>query len=196
MSAPPLSRNGQAQPLKRGSGVFDIIFCGGHRERGGVTLTPTQWRQLSTRVPITVVQHGERHVVGEGMPLVDRENNLRIRGMWSSTPLGEYERTLVAQEVLRYAELEYTDTIDDAGQLMRQVLGGVLILPTDPPPAPGADTGAAEPTAETAGLAARIYTASPAQRAALADQIFACVVALGGTPEATPATEVSTQVGS
>ena len=116
MSAPPLSRKGQAQPLKRGSGVFDIIICGGHRERGGVTLTPSQWRQPSTRVPITVVQHSERHVVGEGMPLVDRENNLRIRGMWSSTPLGEYVRTLVAQEVLRYAELEYTDTIDDAGR--------------------------------------------------------------------------------
>src|SRR5208337_577765 len=125
VSAPPLSRKGQVQPLKRGSGVFDIIICGGHRERGGVTLTPSQWRQPSTRVPITVVQHSERHVVGEGMPLVDRENNLRIRGMWSSTPLGEYVRTLVAQEVLRYAELEYTDTIDDAGQLVRQVLGGV-----------------------------------------------------------------------
>jgi len=54
------------QPLKRGSGVFDIIICGGHRERGGVTLTPSQWRQPSTRVPITVVQHSERHVVGEG----------------------------------------------------------------------------------------------------------------------------------
>ena len=69
-------------------------------------------------------------------------------------------------------------------------------MPTDPPPAPGADTGAAEPAAELLGLAARIYTASPAQRAALADQVIACAVALGGTPEATPATEVSTQVGS
>lgn len=47
--------------------------------------------------------------------------------------------------------------------------------------------------AELLGLAARIYTAPSTERAALADQVIACAVALGGAPEATAATEVSTQ---
>ncbi len=160
----------------RGEAAFDIVISGGHRERGGVVLTPSQWRQPFTRVPITVIQHGTRHAIGEGVPFVDRKNNLRIRGMWASTPLGEYVRTLVAQRVLRDAKLEYADTIDDAGQLVREVLGGVFRLPAGPPPV-GCG---AEPAAELLGLAARIYTATPAQRAALADQVIACAVALGG----------------
>lgn len=139
-----------------------------------------QLPQCLSHSPITVVQHGVRHVVGEGMPSVDRKGNLRISGMSSSTPQGEYVRTLVGQCVLRYAELEYTDTIDDAGNLVRQVPGGVFILPTDPPPAPGDDTGGAEPASELLGLAARIYTATPAQRAVLAGQLIACAVALRG----------------
>lgn len=90
--------------------------------------------------------------------------------MWSSTPLGEYVRALVAQGKLRSALLQYTDTIDDAGNIVREVLGGVFALPTDPPPAPGGlDAGGAEPAAELLGLAARIYTAEPHERAALAD---------------------------
>jgi hypothetical protein len=62
-------------------------------------------------------------------------------------------------------------------------------------PAPVGDAGGASPAAELLGLAARIYTASPAQRAALADQVIACAVALGGTPEATPGADVFTHAG-
>jgi hypothetical protein len=155
-----------------------------------VILSPSTWRQPFTRVPITVERAGVSHVVVEGMPFVDRKNNLRIRGVWASTPLGECVRILVAQRVLRFAYLDYTDTIDDAGQLVREVLGGVFTLPTDPPPAPGVDAGGAEPAAELLGLAARIYAATPAQGAALADQVIACAVALGGQAEATLSTGV------
>ncbi|BDB42832.1 MULTISPECIES: hypothetical protein [Mycobacterium] len=181
MTAPAsATRRGVCRQL-RGEAAFDIIIAGGHREPGGVILGPSQWRQpFPERVPITVVRHGESQVVGEGTPLLDRKNNLRIRGMWSTTPLGEYVRTLVAQRVLREAKLEYTDTIDDAGQLVREVLGGVFTLPTGPPTVGGG----AEPAAELLGLAARIYTATPAQRAVLADQVIACALALGGTAPA------------
>ncbi len=46
--------------------------------------------------------------------------------------------------------------------------------------APGGE--AADPAAELLGLAARIYTAMPAARAGLADQVIACAIALGGQP--------------
>jgi hypothetical protein len=136
-------------------------------------------------VPITVVRgDGARQVVGESMPFVDRKNNLRIQGMWASTPLGEYVRTLVAQRVLRDARLDYTDTIDDDGVLVREVLGGVFTLPADPPPgAPTADQAGlpTDPAAELLGLAARIYTARADDVAGLADQAIALLVELSGT---------------
>jgi hypothetical protein len=198
MSAPAPARStrrGQCQPV-RGAAAFDIIISGGHRERGGVVLTPSQWRQpFAERVSVTVERDGTSHVVGTGRPLVDRKGNLRIRGMWASSPLGEYVRTLVAQQVLRYAYLDYADTIDDGGQLVREVLDGVFILPADPPPALAGDTGGADPAAELLGLAARIYTATAAERAGLAERVIACAVMLRGAPEATPSSEVSTQVG-
>ena len=51
-------------------------------------------------------------------------------------------------------DLDYSETIDDASNLVREVLGGVFTQPADPP---------------------------PADRAALADQLTACVLELGDT---------------
>lgn len=122
--------------------------------------------------------------------MVDRKGNLRVRGVWASTPLGEYVRTLVAQRVLRVAYLDYVDTIDDAGALVREVRGGVFTLPADPPPSRDAGTEleqlvGPDPAAELLGLAARIYTATPGQRAALAGQARRLLADLSGTaPEA------------
>jgi hypothetical protein len=73
-----------------------------------------------------------------------------------------------------------TPTLSTTGNIVREVIGGVFTLPTAPP------------AAELRGLAARFHSAMPAQRSALADQVIACAVALGGTPEAIPSAELST----
>jgi hypothetical protein len=112
-----------------------------------------------------------------------------VRGRWSSTPLGEFVKTLAAQHVLRCADLELEASIDNAGARVYCVLSVVFTLPSDPPPAmpSGADTDAAlaaDAAAELLGLAARIYAANHADVAALADRVISSAVALGGTASA------------
>ncbi len=178
----PSTRRGRCQ-IVPGTGAFDIIISGQHRENAAVTLAPSQWQQpFAERVPVSVQRDGGLQLVGEGEPMVDRKGNLRIRGVWSATPLGEFVRTLVAQGKLRNALLQYSDNIDDAGNLVREVLGGVFILPAVPPRP--ADSGTHnEPASDLLGLAARIYSSTtPSEQAALADQVIICAIALGGHP--------------
>jgi hypothetical protein len=65
-------------------------------------------------------------------------------------------------------------------QRIRQPESGTPMLTARAGLAPGVE--AADPVAELLGLAARIYTAMPAERAGLADQVIACAIALGGQP--------------
>jgi hypothetical protein len=107
---------------------------------------------LHGRRDVAVDVHGRR----EGGVFIDRKGNPRVRGLWATTPMSEYIKTLVTQRVLRDAHVELEASIDDDGARVYHVLGAVFTLPADPPPAPGEDTGAAEPAAELLGLAARI----------------------------------------
>jgi hypothetical protein len=184
VSAPaPLLRRAPAQPVK-GSPAFDVILSG-QRERTGLVVGPGQW-VFPDRIPVTIYRGGAVQEVGAGRPFIDNKGNPRVRGMWSSTPLGEYVKTLVAQRVLRHADLELEASIDDAGARVYRVVSAVFTLPSDPPPSVPSATGAdasllADTAAELLGLAARIYAANQADVAALADRIIACAVALGGT---------------
>jgi len=138
-------------------------------------LIPSAWGQPFTRVPITVERDGANHVVGEGMPFVDRKLNLRIRDMSASTPLGEYVRTLVTQRVLCCSGRSGLQRHHRRRQQPGARGARRCVHPARRPAA------GAEPAVELLGLAARIYAAAPADRAALADQLTACVLELGGT---------------
>jgi hypothetical protein len=138
VSASALTRMGRAQPVKDGTGqtgLFDVVLSGGQRDRYGVPNSAGgQWKQpFRPQVDITVQRAGVCHVVGRGAPLVDRKGNLRVRGVWASTPLGEHVRTLVAQRVLLYAEVDFIATIDDQGWTVYDVCGASFMLPADPP---------------------------------------------------------------
>jgi hypothetical protein len=168
----------------KGSNAFDVILSG-QRERSGVMIGPGQWA-IPDRVPVIVHRGGANHDVGAGRVFIDRKGNPRVRGMWSSTPLGEYVKALAMQGALHYADLELEASIDNAGERVYDVLSVVFTLPSDPPPsAPSGAGGEATLVADTAavllGLAARIYAADPrGDVAGLADRVIACAIALGG----------------
>jgi hypothetical protein len=96
---------------------------------------------------------------------------------------GEYVKTLVAQGVLQFADVELEARIDVAGARIYRVISAGFTLPADPPPSTaGPGELPADPAAELLGLAARVYAANRADVPALADRVIACAVALGGTP--------------
>jgi streptomycin 6-kinase len=170
----------RAHPVKV-SNALDVIL-GGHRDRHGVVVGPGQL-SFPARLPVAVYRGDAMHVVGSGRAFVDRKGTPRVRGMWSDTPLGEYVKTLVAQRVLHFADVELETSIDDDGGRVYRDLCATFTLPADPPPSTADPSGAAglpaDPAAELLGLAARIY-AAPARAADLADSVIACAVALGG----------------
>ncbi|WP_322860110.1 hypothetical protein U8D42_12755 [Mycobacterium europaeum] len=133
-------------------------------------------------MPVTVDRGGVSHVVGWGRAFIDHKGNPRIRGLWSTTPMGEYVKTLVTQRVVSFANVDLEASIDGAGARVYQVVGASFSLPVDPPPAPDDAAGDdLEPAAELLGLAARIYAAPRAERPGLAERVIACAVALRDT---------------
>ncbi len=122
----------RAHPVKGGSAAFDVIL-GGHRDRHGVVVGPGQFI-FPARLPVAVHRGDAMHVVGSGRPFVDRKGTPRLRGMWSNTPLGEYVKTLVAQRILHFADVEVETRIDDAGERLYRVLRATFTLPAEPPP--------------------------------------------------------------
>ena len=174
----------RAHPVKGGSAAFDVIL-GGHRDRHGVVVVGPGQFIFPARLPVAVHRGDAMHVVGSGRPFVDRKGTPRLRGMWSNTPLGEYVKTLVAQRIPHFADVEVETRIDDAGERLYLVLRATFTLPAEPPPSADPSSAAAaglpaDPAAELLGLAARIYTADRDEVPALADRVIACAVTLGG----------------
>jgi hypothetical protein len=195
VSAPAqtLRRKGEVRRLK--GCAFDLnVNINGDRDRNGVRIG-TGRLTCPDRVPVTIERDGVAHTVGFGRAFIDSKGNPRVRGLWAATPMGEYVRSLVDQEVLRTGNLELEASIDDDGARIYNVLGAsftlapVLANPTLSPAAPGADR-----AAELLHLAALVYAAKPSERAQLVDQLISCAVSLGATPEATPADWLSTHV--
>jgi hypothetical protein len=177
----------------KGSNTFDVVLSG-MREHTGLRVGPGQWA-IPDRVPVTVRRGDGVHDVGAGRISTDRKGNPKVHGLWSSTPLGEYVKALVANGAIRFADLELEATIDNAGARIYNVLSVVFTLPSDPPPlapdhqssaATGVGTVAVDSAAaaELLGLAARIYAADPrSDVTGLADRVIACAIALGGRPQ-------------
>jgi hypothetical protein len=117
---------GQGQP------AFGVILSG-QRDRTGLVVGPGQW-VFPDWIPVPVYRAGVTHEIGAGRAFTGSKGNPRVRGMWSSTPLGEYVKKLVAQRVLHYADVELEASVDDAGARVYRVVSAVFTLPADPPP--------------------------------------------------------------
>lgn len=189
--AQTLRRKGEVRSPK-GSPAFDLaVNLNGDRDRNGVLIGAPGRLSCPDRVPVTVERDGVLHTVGWGRAFLDRKGNPRVRGLWAHNPMGEYVKSLMAQDVLRYGSIELEASIDDEGARIYRVLSASLTLPpvvanpSLPPvaaaPAPDEGTGGADPAAELLALAARVYAAKPRARAPLLEQLITCAVALGGT---------------
>ncbi|MDF3280916.1 hypothetical protein [Gordonia sp. N1V] len=116
-----------------GSGTFDAILSAPTLDRDGDTFATSEWK---TPLPdhITIdIDHGMKvaSTVGSAQPFIDDDGNLRIKGSFASTDLGQQVRTLVNEGHIRtmsVAALESrTKSADGDDEVSRELLNGAFV---------------------------------------------------------------------
>jgi hypothetical protein len=126
----PATKRAQASVTASDNGEFDMILSNGTRDRDGETLPPDSWaRPLPETIPINANHSKDvSDIVGSGKPFIDSEGNLRVRGVFASTPLGQHVRTLVNEGHLRSASVEF---LRKDGR--HELVGGAFVnIPANP----------------------------------------------------------------
>jgi hypothetical protein len=118
-----------------GPGEFDMILSAGNRDRDGDVLRADQWKQpLPDHVPINVGHTSDvSSIVGSGTPFIDAKGNLRVRGKFSGTDLGQRVRQLVNEGHLRGVSVEYLKTKGANGRPVHDLVAGAFVMvPSNP----------------------------------------------------------------
>jgi hypothetical protein len=117
------------------SGDFDVILSNSTRDRDGEILLPEQWQQpLPDRVHFNANHSDDvSDIVGSGKPWIDEAGNLRVRGKFASTELGQHIRSLVNEGHLTGVSVEFLRRKDANGHPVHELVGGAFVsLPSNP----------------------------------------------------------------
>jgi hypothetical protein len=131
----PATKRAQASVTASDNGEFDMVLSNGTLDRDGESLLPGSWVQpLPDTIPINANHSSDvSDIVGSGIPFIDNEGNLRVRGTFASTPLGQHVRTLVNEGHLRSVSVEFLHRKDANGQWLNELVGGAFVnLPSNP----------------------------------------------------------------
>ncbi|MGC5248193.1 hypothetical protein ACPXB3_14875 [Gordonia sp. DT219] len=149
-------------------GEFDIVLSAQSKDRDGDVLTKDGWKQpLPQHIPIGV-DHSMSvdGIVGSGRPFIDDAGNLRVRGTFAPTELGQRVRQLVTTGHLQTVSVEFLEDGTKSGTTpQRELIGGAFVYlpsnrdarvlsskgaPPDPAAVPPDPTTAADPTGQPA----------------------------------------------
>lgn len=117
-------------------GSFEAIISTPSLDRDGDRLTPDGWKTpLPDHIPISV-NHAMTadSIIGSGRPFIDTAGNLRVRGTFASTELGQTVRSLVNDGHLRTLSVEFLEQrgAKSAGPSRRELVGASLVyLPSN-----------------------------------------------------------------
>jgi hypothetical protein len=117
------------------AGGFDLLLSNGTRDRDGETIPPESWAQpLPDTIPINANHSSDfSDIVGSGTPWIDDAGNLRVRGTFASTPLGQHVRSLVTEGHLRSVSVEFLRRKDGNGRPVNELVGGAFVnIPANP----------------------------------------------------------------
>lgn len=112
-------------------GEFDVILSNDTLDRDGEVLLSTRWKQPLPESIQFNVDHSDhvRDIVGSGAPFIDDAGNLRVRGKFASSELGQHIRGLVNERHLRWVSVEFLRHKDGTHELV----GGAFVkIPSHP----------------------------------------------------------------
>jgi hypothetical protein len=116
-------------------GEFDMILSNAAKDRDGDTLRPEDWARPLPEIISIKANHSRdvSDIVGSGVPFIDGEGNLRVRGSYASTPLAQHIRTLVNEGHLRSVSVELLARKDADGRVVNELVGGAFVdVPANP----------------------------------------------------------------
>lgn len=114
------------------SGSFDVILSAPTLDRDGETLLPEEWEQPLPDHITFDVDHGMdvKSTVGSGVPSIDEDGNLRVKGTYSSIPAAQTVRTLVNEGHIRTTSVAYMSKRAGKGKdakVLRELLNGAFV---------------------------------------------------------------------
>lgn len=121
------------------TGSFHIILSAPTKDRDGETLLPDEWK---TPLPpyITMDRDHEMSVagtVGSGVPTIEADGALHVRGTYSSLPMAQDVRTLVREKHIRQTSVAFMREsavgADGKKKVSRELLNGAFVaVPANP----------------------------------------------------------------
>lgn len=115
------------------TGSFHIILSAPTKDRDGETLLPDEWEQ-PLPAHITMDRDHEMSVagtVGSGVPTIEDDGALHVRGTYSSLPMAQDVRTLVKEGHIRTTSVAFLRkaSADAKGvkQVKRELLNGAFV---------------------------------------------------------------------
>ena len=132
----PITKRAQASVAPGDDpGEFDMILSNGTRDRDGESIPTNSWAQpLPETIPINANHSSDvSDIVGSGVPWIDDQGGLRVRGTFATTPLGQHVRTLVNEGHLRSVSVEFLRRKDGNGRPVNELVGGAFVnIPANP----------------------------------------------------------------
>jgi hypothetical protein len=122
-------------PSPDDAGEFDVILSNATEDRDGEVLLPEQWKQpLPGQVQFNVDHSGKvSDIVGSGVPWIDEAGNLRVRGKFAISDLGQHIRGLVNEGHLMHVSVEFLRSKDANGNSLHELVGGSFVtVPSNP----------------------------------------------------------------
>jgi hypothetical protein len=130
------TKRAQASVTPGDNGEFDLVLSNATIDREGESIPAGSWVQpLPATIPINANHSADvSDIVGSGVPWIDSAGNLRVRGAFASTPLGQKIRTLVNEGHLRSVSVEMLRRKDaNSGVVVNELVGGAFVnIPANP----------------------------------------------------------------
>lgn len=117
------------------TGSFHIILSTPDLDRDGESLGAGEWQTpLPAMIPIDM-DHGMTvaTTVGSGVPSIEADGTLHVRGTYTSLPQGQQMRTLVNEGHITATSVTFLQKTGAAGKTVRELLNGTFTpIPANP----------------------------------------------------------------
>lgn len=113
-----------------GPGTFHAIISSEKRDRDGETLWADEWKTpLPEHIQI-VGDHDNNHImstVGSGMPVMEADKKIHVRGSYADTDYAQNARKLVNGKHLRHLSVAYREEKGQKGAVSRELINASFV---------------------------------------------------------------------
>jgi hypothetical protein len=118
-----------------GTGTFHVILSTPDKDREGEELATGEWETpLPARIPFDVDHEMTvPSTVGSGVPTIEADGNLHVRGAYSALPRAQEVRQLVKEGHIGATSVTYLTKRAPDGSIKRELINGTFTpIPTNP----------------------------------------------------------------